>query len=373
MNALGSSKGNCSSKNALIRRSWSRISDDDRKDYLSAIGCINRRLQNTIHDEGPTIHTDALRFRIDDFVLVHTEWSYLSLFSGTYFHWHRWFLHLYETALRDECGYTGTLPYWDFSEYADDITTDPIFSGDSVSMGGNGAAKSHGWVRVNYFDEKFMVPPGDGGGCVSTPLENYTARLGLPLVYDTDTAKTTDHPWPTYDAAGYVAIVKNNGYDWNDRCITRDLSPWIGQLLEASRIEYDLSCPDFECLMNRINGLEPAYRYIQNLVNTARFAVGGLQLDPLTAPNDPIFWLIQSNIDRLFSVWQGQDLEARVNQTAGKHNPWNRESEHPYHGDPVRLDEDLTIGPIDQIWTRSTGDFSSTIDGPLLCYYYDSH
>ena len=33
--------------------------------------------------------------------------------TGLFFAWHQWFVQLYETAIREECGYSGYQPYWD--------------------------------------------------------------------------------------------------------------------------------------------------------------------------------------------------------------------------------------------------------------------
>ncbi|KAM4067126.1 tyrosinase [Hirsutella rhossiliensis] len=39
--------------------------------------------------------------------------------------------------------------------------------------------------------------------------------------------------------------------------------------------------------------------------------VGGDEQDLYTSPNDPLFYLIHSQIDRLWAVWQGQDYASR--------------------------------------------------------------
>lgn len=37
-------------------------------------------------------------------------------FTGHFFPWHRSFVHRFERALREECGFTGTQPYWDWTK-----------------------------------------------------------------------------------------------------------------------------------------------------------------------------------------------------------------------------------------------------------------
>lgn len=43
---------------------------------------------------------------------------------------HRNFMFLWEKVLRDECGYAGNLPRWDWTLDSDDMTKAPIWSAD---------------------------------------------------------------------------------------------------------------------------------------------------------------------------------------------------------------------------------------------------
>lgn len=42
---------------------------------------------------------------------THINYTLHTHLSGLFLPWHRHFIHLWETALRDECGYKGFLPY----------------------------------------------------------------------------------------------------------------------------------------------------------------------------------------------------------------------------------------------------------------------
>lgn len=142
-------------------RRWS--TNEQRAAYIQAVQCLHETLVQTL----PNI--PGSRNRIDDFVAVHLQQGYNVEFTGIHLHWHRIFLHLFAQALRHECGYKGSLMYWDFSEYSDDISKDPIFSANSsMFMGGDGAPipGGHGAVMVDYFGRNISVPPGAGGGCL---------------------------------------------------------------------------------------------------------------------------------------------------------------------------------------------------------------
>jgi tyrosinase len=95
--------------------------------------------------------------------------------------WHRYFVHVWEKALRDECGYTGGQPYWEWSAYDSTPGTNPLFSGPG-SIGGNGEAIVHN-ASLTYVPTVPQVvariPPGTGGGCVlDGPFANMTNNLG---------------------------------------------------------------------------------------------------------------------------------------------------------------------------------------------------
>lgn len=53
--------------------------------------------------------------------------------------------------------------YWNWGKYADP-TTSPIFDGSETSMSGNGESVKH----VGFNLGAAFVPPGNGGGCVTT-------------------------------------------------------------------------------------------------------------------------------------------------------------------------------------------------------------
>lgn len=48
--------------------------------------------------------------RYDDFVAVHINFTLTIHGTGNFLGWHRYFVHAYEQALRNECGYTGYQP-----------------------------------------------------------------------------------------------------------------------------------------------------------------------------------------------------------------------------------------------------------------------
>lgn len=104
--------------------------------------------------------------------------------QANFLSWHRYFVHTFETALRDECGYTGYQPvsiknrkgsgwdidrlqYWNWGKSAFDPANSPMFDGSAYSMSGNGIYEPHNCTEALPTGLN-CVPPGVGGGCVET-------------------------------------------------------------------------------------------------------------------------------------------------------------------------------------------------------------
>lgn len=90
-----------------------------------------------------------------------------------------------ENALRDECGYAGTIPYWDSPRFSDDQTRSKVFDGSDTSFGGNGEflAEDHGPFAVIIpglvANITTHFPAGTGGGCVQDgPFVDWEISLG---------------------------------------------------------------------------------------------------------------------------------------------------------------------------------------------------
>jgi tyrosinase len=55
----------------------------------------------------------------------------------------RWFTYLFDTSLRQTCGYSGPTPYWDWSRDHADLFNSPIFEGSPEhGLGGTGDCRS---------------------------------------------------------------------------------------------------------------------------------------------------------------------------------------------------------------------------------------
>ncbi|KAH6842311.1 hypothetical protein B0I37DRAFT_392924 [Chaetomium sp. MPI-CAGE-AT-0009] len=96
---------------------------------------------------------------------------------------------------------------------------------------------------------------------------------------------------------------------------------------------------------------------------SGHWQVGLNALDVYASPSDPVFWLHHTQVDRLWTIWQGQDLAERTYLVWGTGTAAN---DPP--SDNVTLDTSMDFGIIGD--PRTIREVSSTIDGDY-CYVYE--
>ncbi|KAF2098081.1 Di-copper centre-containing protein [Rhizodiscina lignyota] len=303
--------------------------------------------------------------RLDDFVAVHIQQSDYIHFNGNLYAWHRYLTHLYSKALKDECGYKGPIPYWDWVPHCRDQRKSPVFDGGRYSMGSNGRYEPHGNTTLTAFGLHLELTPGTGGGCVyKGPFQDLTVHLGLsPTIAPANrvvlAALPLENAGPTANTSAPSAL------DYNPRCLTRDINPSWSQQSCLNNVVYLLQCPDVVCLEKRADGWETIPQQTQQQVHSAgHFSIGGLQNDPFASPGDPVFYLHHAQLDRIWAIWQGQDFENRKLALGGTTVPFTDSPNAPL----VTLQDPLSFGTVGPTITHEQA--MSTIDYDM-CYIYD--
>lgn len=137
------------------------MSSSEKKAYISAVKCM----LSSPSKSDPALVPGA-KSRYDDFVAQHINQTRTIHGTGNFLSWHRYFVYGYEKALRDECGYKGTQPYWNWFTYQNNLAKSPIFDGSATSMGGDGEFVQHnGSVGGGG---AIFLPSGKGGGCIKS-------------------------------------------------------------------------------------------------------------------------------------------------------------------------------------------------------------
>lgn len=216
--------------------------------------------------------------------------------------WHRLFLLLFENALREVSGKRITVPYWDWTDPASTAT---VFADDL--MGGDGDP-DHGFAVTTGAFRKgrwtLNVHP-IGVQWRASATTHLTRRFGsfpaMPTLPEPEDV-TFVLGRPSYDVAPF-----DGGSDPNLSFRSALEGFWrdIGSERVATGSTSMVCGPDGvmmatsgEATHNRVHG------WVGGLLGATTDGIEfGTMLLP-TSPNDPVFFLHHSNIDRLWAQWQ---------------------------------------------------------------------
>ncbi|KAL2120474.1 hypothetical protein VTJ04DRAFT_4501 [Mycothermus thermophilus] len=345
----GKGKG-CDLTNVKVRRNWKTLTNEEKKAYTSAINCIHSKPSR--YD--PAVVPGALN-RYDDFVAVHVIQTRFIHATANFLHWHRYFIWLFEEALKEECGYDGPFPYWHWPDTAEQPYPSIVFNDSEFGLGGNGEDIPHNLNGTLMGGGLIVIPfENSGGGCVTTgPFANFTVNLG-PIA-------------PTLDLVPPVTVGGQSELAANPRCLRRAISQWTASTWTTAPHILDLlENPAFDTIgpfQSRLQGDFP--NGYPGVHAAGHFTIGG---DPggdlFAAPGDPAFWVHHAQVDRVWWLWQLLDASGdRFNQVAGTitmlNNPPSRNG---------TLEDIIEMGAITDV-TYQMKELVSTVDGPF-CYIY---
>ncbi|KXJ88754.1 hypothetical protein Micbo1qcDRAFT_213866 [Microdochium bolleyi] len=254
--------------NPVVRKEWRELTGAEKAEYLRAAVCV-RNLPSKHYS-----HINAVTTRMDD--LVYTHWA-LNLdihFVANFLPWHRWFVQLHENLLRDECGFKGVQPYWDWSIESDTGTmpTSPIWDAET-GFGGNG-------VLTN------STVPGFGRCVVDGPFANTNLTIGMG--------------WPDVNTAG-------------DRkhCFTREFNDATGKDENGNTHIGDMQAAAYSTtVMKTIHKFDTYFRMSEMLEGLPHAQIHSIifgDMGPATSPNEPLFFLHHAQVDRVWARWQGRN------------------------------------------------------------------
>ncbi|TGZ76212.1 putative tyrosinase [Ascodesmis nigricans] len=332
-------RGQCNIFNAAVRREWGTIPKAQRKEYTDAVKCLMNKPPRTSKADAPGVHN-----RYDDFVATHVNQTMQIHETGNFLVWHRYFVWAFEQALRNECGYKGYQPYWNWARDHDNPHKSAMFDGSEYSMSGDGDYVPHGGSCLDPAGT-FCIPPGNGGGCVNSgPFAGMNVTLG-----------------PVTATMDGVLPAPGNGLGDNPRCLKRDISVYLSKNYLTDNIIFKLIAfnPTIARFQKDLQGDLPT----MGVHIAGHFTINGDPgSDVFTSPGDPAFWLHHGMIDRVWWIWQNLNRSKRLHSIAGTitfmNNPPSRDA---------TLDDLMDLGvsgaPI------PLRDGMDTMAGPF-CYIY---
>lgn len=259
--------------------------------------------------------------------------------QGHFFPWHRYFVIIYEKALREECGYKGAQPYWNWTldtKPGMDILDSPVF--DPVTgFGGNGQS---GVPLPPPSPMRKDIPGGTGGGCVQNgPFVNLTLNIG-----------------------------PGGSLTYNPHCLTRSISPVMALLLTYENVSKVAEATTFEEFDIIAEGTvhSPNETHPITVHTAGHWTIGGDQAYLDSSNCEPLFYLHHAYMDAIWLSWQLADpTGSRFFDIGGPQIPFTREPQ-------VTLDFPIDLGvvgppiPISRVMDIMEGN-----TGGIGCYTYE--
>ncbi|EME84314.1 uncharacterized protein MYCFIDRAFT_163142 [Pseudocercospora fijiensis CIRAD86] len=317
----------CTSQNMIIRKEWGDMSRAERLDYIRAVKCLKTKPAKTDPKYAP-----GCKNRYDDFVVAHIMNTFTVHFSPWLLPFHRVFLWEFEKALRNECGYTGGQPYWDWSRYiGQPIETWPMFDGSDTSIGGNGHVTSG----------------SQGCSCVTEgPFKDWVVNLG-----------------PVGEGVACKRNPQDNGLGYNPRCLERQFdSSYLANLTYEKVLAQVHDYNDINNFGLAIEAWPTGVHPIPHML------MGGLQADIPASPGDCWFWMHHNNLDRFWLYWASLDWNKRWN-ALGNSDAYtaSRQANRWPVAKQVSMDSRIVLSPAFPEYR--VGDTFDPAGGPF-CYNY---
>lgn len=280
-------------KYAEADQNRSALSSEERIDFTDSVKCLMKLPPKTPKEAAPGVTS-----RYDDFVATHINNTLLIHVDGPFLAWHRHFLHLFQEALTTECGFKGTIPYWNWPWWSDDLLSSPLFDGSETSLGGDGYYNSSvpAWTNGNY-----TFPRGNGGGCIKEgPFANITT--GFRNFKNEEVHRVS---------------VPSDALEYSPRCVTRDINSVISSAaLTPSVVDKLLNADSIQTFQTVIDYFEPDQGAFAPH-NGGHYSLGQSLEDQYASPSDPTFYLHHGMIDNLWLQWQLTDPKTRTYALSG--------------------------------------------------------
>ncbi|KAI9930692.1 hypothetical protein ASPWEDRAFT_171316 [Aspergillus wentii DTO 134E9] len=292
--------------NSEVRLEWSNLTTSQQTSYLEAELCLWNLPAET--------HLRNVTSRYMDLVALHQNLTDYVHWDGPFLPWHRYFMHTHQTLLRDQCDYTGPIPWWDERKDAGAFSNASIFS-----------AETFGTISGTAYNGTLFDQDESDYVCVT---DGYFANTTLHIGFG---SSDTTH------------------------CLSRDVNNDMSASASTAKVaecnSYNNYTTMFDCVF-------------QNPHQAGHSGVGGVMGDVSGSPADPIFFLHHGFIDRNWWHWQNQDRDARLYQVNG------HTTESEPEGGWVETTLNYTLTSYEIIPDTTIYHVMDT-EGGYLCYTYD--
>ncbi|KAK0204725.1 hypothetical protein DFS33DRAFT_1382625 [Desarmillaria ectypa] len=364
-----------------IRKEWRALSSSEQADWTTAVNVsikIELSKPRTVDrdiSQIPALTNDSSLS--DNFVYLHMDLNIKIHWTGYFLPWHRLLTFKFERALQDYCGYTGTQPYWNWTQDAYQFANSTMWDEDPVSGLG---------PITGDEDKDFSLSTDEFSNLtLAYPSEHIVQRnliLQPFLVLGNLCPDNPDDPPDYYQyvdwmfAPEYVQsmVVDNVNYTGDFKAfqhflegskMTHEGTPWTASLARYLNPQYP---PYLGLILKcRLPGGDSSSLCPENYTECG---AGG----PKWSNDDPLFYLHDAMIDKLYWEWQNKDpsnLYAFEGGSVQSISTWAEYVQYP-NGAAPWLNLNSTI-PGDGMWDAENITIWDVIDiqSGILCYDYE--
>ena len=194
------------------RHEWRTLSEVEQQEYIAAVLCLRTQPSALAPDSNKTAY--------EDFPWIHSHVGYSTHGSAPFLPWHRYFLHIYETTLREKCGYGGSLVYWDWTLDSAALEHSPVFDaetgfggdgevGGAITVSRTGRCVVDGpfaGIEIDYYDVKYQPH------CLSRGFRDLEGDLGHIDGHDI-TSESIEEVLSLPDYERFVTLMESRVHD----------------------------------------------------------------------------------------------------------------------------------------------------------------
>ncbi|ETW81995.1 hypothetical protein HETIRDRAFT_384428 [Heterobasidion irregulare TC 32-1] len=329
------------------------MSTKEKSDWISAVkaSCLS----HLPHDPNltPSVNVSLSQIQpvnasgsyYDDFVYMHMDLNVVIHFTGLFLPWHRWYVAVYESALKERCGYTGSSPYWDWSLDAPDFFNSDFWKDNDTEsgLGGWGDPENDYQVPKGGFSDLHLSYP-----IPHTLRRNFTLQ---PFLHSTPTS--------FFDEPTELA---NTSFTKSE--VSKLVNGFVG---------------DYKGFQAYFESFEGAHSSVHEIMGgdlggqCPKNSPANCTAGPTWSPNEPLFWMHHAMVDKVWYDWQHKNRSNFWAFEGGSVQAFDNRTyydEYPNGAGPA-LSLNSTM-PADGLFDQVTVyDVFDTTSG-MLCYVYDS-
>ncbi|KYC38033.1 tyrosinase [Scytonema hofmannii PCC 7110] len=312
---------------AKVRKNVVDLTSEEKHAFVNALKTLKHTFsegsQLSIYDQFVAVHVAAMGLMFDSArgpAAGHDGAHESDLFLP----WHREFIHRFEQALRSVDA-SVTLPYWDWT---DAKALSVIFQDDFMGPNGQGVTIS---IPLDLGNAQGGLPTSsnsspNGAPNGFTPPNSSNGGSGAPNLVEVQGGPVLSGPFSL--ASGWVLNpdlhFKPSGETLGNTILRfLQVPPTNNYPVPKEDVDQLFPINDYQTFRLTLEGFikpnstgQPTpgvfqHNYFHSFVGGATFdpAVGrpeplGTMADLAGSINDPVFWLIHSNVDRLWAEWQ---------------------------------------------------------------------